>query len=72
MRPQFRRQGHARRLLQTLAQETLRLGGKRLEWSCLKWNEGALGFYESIGAVRMEEWVGLRCDGSALDRLAGK
>jgi GNAT superfamily N-acetyltransferase len=70
VRPAFRRKGYASLLLQELASETLRLGGKRLEWSCLKWNEGALRFYRGLGANTMDEWVGLRMDGDALPKLA--
>jgi GNAT superfamily N-acetyltransferase len=72
VRPEFRRKGYARALLAALAGETLRLGGKRLEWSCLKWNENALRFYRGLGALEMEEWVGLRVDGEHLERLAGR
>jgi GNAT superfamily N-acetyltransferase len=72
VRPAFRRRGYANQLLRELARETQRLGGKRLEWACLKWNEGALGFYDGLGAKRMEEWVGLRVDGDALGKLAGE
>ena len=70
VRPDFRRRGYANALLKALAAETLHLGGKRLEWACLKWNEGALKFYEGLGAERMDEWVGLRVDGAALEKLA--
>jgi ribosomal protein S18 acetylase RimI-like enzyme len=70
VRPAFRRRGYANALLKELAAETLRLGGKRLEWACLKWNEVALKFYESLGAKRMDEWVGLRVDEEALEKLA--
>jgi GNAT superfamily N-acetyltransferase len=72
VRPEFRRKGYARTLLRALAEETLQLGGKRLEWSCLKWNEDALRFYRSLGAQEMQEWVGLRVDGEDLERLAGR
>ena len=59
--------------MRRLAQETEKIGGKRLEWSVLKWNEPSIRFYEgpSVGAQRMEEWVGMRVDGEALGRLAG-
>jgi len=70
VRPQYRRKGYAKRLLQRLAQETQKIGGQRLEWSCLRWNEGALKFYGEIGAKRMEEWVGLRAEGESLKNLA--
>ncbi|MCJ1249474.1 hypothetical protein MMC30_006698 [Trapelia coarctata] len=70
VRPEYRGRGYGTRLLQRLAQETERMGGKRLEWSVLKWNEPSVRFYEGIGAVRMEEWVGMRVEGGALGRLA--
>lgn len=38
------------------------MGGERLEWSVLKWNEPSLRFYEGCGAKRMEGWVGMRVD----------
>jgi len=47
-------------------------GGKRFEWSVLKWNEPSIRWYEDVlGAKRMEEWVGMRVDGVALEELAG-
>jgi len=70
VRPQYRRRGYATLLLQELAKEVQRIDGGRLEWSCLKWNENALKFYRKIGAVTMDEWVGLRVDGEALGKLA--
>jgi len=72
VRPAFRRKGYANFLLKELAKETVSLGGQRLEWACLRWNEGALKFYSSLGAERMEEWVGLRVSGDALVKLAGR
>lgn len=59
-------------MLKRLAQEVLKIGGKRLEWSCLDWNEPSLKFYESvaIGAARKKEWVGLRVEGEGLTKLA--
>jgi GNAT superfamily N-acetyltransferase len=72
VRPQFRRKGYAKLLLKALGKETLRLGGKRLEWACLKWNENALKFYNSLGAQRMDEWVGLRVEGEALEKLGSQ
>lgn len=38
------------------------MGGERLEWSVLRWNEPSLRFYEGVGARRMEGWVGMRVD----------
>lgn len=63
VRPEFRGRGYGTRLLAELARETEKCGGKRLEWSVLKWNEPSLRFYEGLGARRMEEWVGMRVEG---------
>lgn len=73
IRPEFRGRGYGTALLRALAKETLRIGGERLEWNVLKWNEPSLRFYEGsgIGAERLEEWVGMRVDGERLGRLAG-
>jgi hypothetical protein len=45
-------------------------GYARLEWSVLTWNEPALGFYRSLGAVPLDQWIGYRLSGDALRRLA--
>ncbi|KAK1808748.1 Peroxygenase 1 [Friedmanniomyces endolithicus] len=70
VRPAYRGRGYGRLLISALAQEVLRMGGGRLEWSCLKWNEGSLRFYEGLGARRMERWVGLRLEGGQLEDVA--
>lgn len=73
VQPAYRGKGFGTLLLRRLARETLSVGGKRIEWSCLDWNEPSLRFYQSeaVGAVRKEEWVGLRVEGERLGRLAG-
>jgi GNAT superfamily N-acetyltransferase len=73
VRPQYRGAGFGKALIQALARECERLGCLRLDWSVLKWNEPSIRFYQgdSIGATRMEEWVGMRVDGDGLTRLAG-
>ncbi|KAL4156218.1 hypothetical protein PRNP1_005250 [Phytophthora ramorum] len=65
VRPAFRRRGLATLLFGALAEEAQRIseGEGRLEWWCLRWNEGALKFYERIGGTRMEEWVSIRVAG---------
>ena len=70
VRPQFRRRGYAQALFRRLARETLAVGGKRLDWSVLKWNEPSIKFYRGLGAESMDEWVGMRVDGEALEKLA--
>jgi len=48
----------------------VRIGGKRLEWSVLKWNEPSIRFYEGLGAKTMDEWTGMRVDGEGLVRMS--
>lgn len=72
VKPAYRKKGYGKALLKALAQEVLKVDGKRLEWSCLDWNEPSLQFYQSeaIGAQKKKEWVGLRVEGDALGKLA--
>ena len=68
----YRKKGYGKRLLKELAGEVLKVRGKRLEWSCLTWNEPSLQFYQSeaVGAQTKDAWVGLRVEGDALGKLA--
>lgn len=70
VRPGLRGCGYGKRLLQTLAQVCQDRGYRRLEWWVLDWNEPALGFYRSIGAVPMDEWTVHRVSGEELAALA--
>jgi len=47
-------------------------GGERPEWAALDWNEPALGFYRSLGARTMGEWITHRLHGDALARVAAQ
>ncbi|KAF2231134.1 acyl-CoA N-acyltransferase [Viridothelium virens] len=70
VRPEYRRKGYATLVLKELAREVKRIGGKRLQWNCLKWNEPSLQFYAGLGAEQMSQWVGLRVTGDAVEKLA--
>jgi GNAT superfamily N-acetyltransferase len=74
IRESERRKGYAGLLLAELAREVVEMEGGRLEWSVLKWNQPSIDFYEGegVGAKMMSEWVGMRVDGEALVRLAGR
>ena len=41
-----------------------------MEWWVLDWNEPAIRFYKSLGAVPMEEWTVQRLTGDALQACA--
>jgi GNAT superfamily N-acetyltransferase len=70
VRPEFRSKGVGKALLRNLARRCVTEGLPRLEWWVLDWNEAALRFYRSIGAVPMDEWTVQRVTGEALERLA--
>ena len=70
VRPAFRRRGIARQVFAHLAKKALEEGCGRVEWWVLNWNEDALNFYRTLGAVSMDEWTVQRITGPALETLA--
>jgi len=70
VRPEYRHRGYATELLQHLAQECVTQGYARFQWSVLDWNEPAISFYQSLGAVAMDEWTTYRLAGPALSAFA--
>ncbi|MGQ0840118.1 GNAT family N-acetyltransferase [Actinokineospora sp.] len=69
VRPEQRGSGLGKALLVALAQECARRGYSRLQWWVLNWNEPAIGFYQSIGALPMDEWTVFRVTDDALTEL---
>ncbi|MGA2245072.1 MAG: GNAT family N-acetyltransferase [Verrucomicrobiota bacterium] len=63
VRPQFRKRGLGRAMLEAVARAGIELGGGRLEWMALNWNENALRFYRDLGAQVMGDWLLLRMTG---------
>lgn len=70
VRPGARGTGLGRQLLQTLAAVCVERGYPRFEWWVLDWNQPAIGFYRSLGAVAQDDWTVHRVDGAALAALA--
>ena len=70
--PEHRGSGIGRALLERLAQLAVERGCGRLEWAVLDWNEGAIRFYERLGARPNSDWTIYRLAGEPLDALAGK
>lgn len=68
--PQYRGYGIGKALLVHLAQVAVAQGCRRYQWQVLDWNEPAIRFYEAMGARVLEEWLTVRIDGDALERLA--
>ena len=72
VRPGHRGLGTGRALLASLARLALEEDCRRLEWSVLDWNDPAIAFYQSIGAVATDEWTRYRLSGSALTDFASR
>ena len=70
VRPEARGRGIGRALIAELAGIAHRSGYSRVEWSVLDWNRSAIRFYQSLGAVPMDEWTGYRLAGPELETLA--
>lgn len=69
--PEYRNKGAGKALLKKIAQCAVERDCGRLEWSVLDWNQSAIDFYLSIGALPQSEWVRYRLDGDALRAFAG-
>jgi len=69
VRPQFRGLGLGKRLMAHLARLAIERNCSRFEWSVLDWNEPAIRFYRSLGAIGLEDWTVQRVTGAALQRL---
>jgi len=72
VRPEFRGQGIGKALLVHLAQVAVRENCGRFVWQVLDWNQPAIQFYEALGARKLNEWLTMRVEGEALERLANQ
>lgn len=70
VRPEHRRGGIGRMVMEHLAQLAQERGHVRLEWVALDWNEPALNFYEQLGARRLNDWIIHRLEKDGIRRLA--
>jgi GNAT superfamily N-acetyltransferase len=70
--PKYRGAGHGKALLIRLAQICVEKGYPRFQWWVLDWNEPAIDFYKSFGAVAMDEWTVFRLTGDSLKKLAAE
>jgi GNAT superfamily N-acetyltransferase len=70
VQPGYRGRGYGKALLTALARLAVERGCARLEWSVLNWNEPAIAFYRSLGAVPINEWTVYRLTGDALTTVA--
>lgn len=68
--PEARGRGAGLALLQALAGRCQGEGLGRLDWAVLDWNAPAIGFYERIRSVGLDDWRLRRLSGDALAALA--
>jgi GNAT superfamily N-acetyltransferase len=72
VRPAARGAGVGAALMVALAKVYVERDYGRFEWAVLDWNEPALKFYRSLGAVPMAEWTVQRLTGAPLAALAAR
>ena len=70
VRPELRGHGIGKALLARLAALAMERKCGRLEWAVLNWNEPAIQFYRSLGALPQDQWTTYRVTGEALEKLA--
>ncbi|HEX7809185.1 MAG TPA: GNAT family N-acetyltransferase [Thermoanaerobaculia bacterium] len=70
VRPELRGKGYGKALLAKLAAIARERTCGRFEWAVLNWNEPAIQFYRSLGALPMNHWTVYRVTGEELDKLA--
>lgn len=67
--PELRGKGIGKALFLRLAEIAREEDCGRFEWSVLNWNQSAIDFYKSMGAVAMDEWTVFRLDRDSIDKL---
>lgn len=70
VRPDHRRGGIGRAVVEHLAALAMRRGHTRLEWCALDWNKPALDFYAELGATQLGEWTMLRLERAEIEALS--
>lgn len=65
----YRKKGYGKQLIMHLIHKAKTEKCGRMEWTCLDWNQSAIDFYLSLGAVPMDEWTIFRIDETTLMHL---
>ena len=60
VRPEFRKNGIGKALLNYLIELARQKNCGRVEWVVLDWNQSAIDFYKSMGAKPMNDWIVFR------------
>ncbi|MDZ7903618.1 MAG: GNAT family N-acetyltransferase [Rheinheimera sp.] len=66
----LRGKGIGKALITFLAKLAVERDCGRLEWSVLDWNQPAIDFYQSLGAVMLHDWRINRVTGDTLANMA--
>jgi GNAT superfamily N-acetyltransferase len=68
--PEARGRGAGKALLAALAIRCVSENLGRMDWAVLDWNAPSIAFYDSLGALALDDWITRRLTGEALERLA--
>lgn len=72
IKKEYRGRGFGNEIFKFLAKKAKDEELKRIEWSCLNWNEASIKFYKSLGAIPMDEWTVYRLTEDKINKLAEK
>jgi len=70
--PAYRGKGYGKILFSCLASIAEERGYRRMDWWCLTWNLPSIGFYEKMGAKRLDEWSIFRLQDDKITELSQK
>lgn len=72
VRPSSRGRGLGKALFAAVARVAVERRCARMEWSVIDWNQPAIDFYKSLGAIPMDKWTVHRLNEPALIAVASK
>ena len=67
--PKYRSKKVGYALFTAMAEEALRRGCGRMEWTVLAWNQLAIDFYKRLGATHMKDWHFYRLLRSDMEKI---
>ncbi|MDU5105456.1 GNAT family N-acetyltransferase [Clostridium sp.] len=70
IKKEARGKGIGKEVFKFLVKKAKEEGCKRMEWTCLNWNEPSIKFYKSLGATPMDEWTIYRLTEKEINKLS--
>ena len=67
--PEYRHLGYGKAFFKELMAISQQENCGRMEWVCLKWNQVAIDFYLTLGALPLDEWTTFRLNESTLKQV---